>query len=237
MVYTARATFRVPTSTLQRPKKQGGWGLIDIPAKCRDLLLSPMWLQSTRVGTATATWLRAWDLAGRKENPPQAGRIPKKLVYLQLYARNMASIPPPVQEEKSRTFRRRVYDTLHVMAVAERGSREMIFIQNRPTMNWTRVWHNLHTSWVWETIKSNWFTVIHEIIPTNESLSAIRLVDTDLCSQCERPDTLIHRLTECNRRANISKWTQARIATLFRTDPRYIHADWTFRSHFHVWPP
>ena len=39
------ATFRVPISTLQKPKRQEGWGLIDIEAKCRALLVGQMWTQ------------------------------------------------------------------------------------------------------------------------------------------------------------------------------------------------
>jgi hypothetical protein len=31
--------FRVPLSTLQREKKEGGWGLVDLAAKCRSLFL------------------------------------------------------------------------------------------------------------------------------------------------------------------------------------------------------
>ena len=36
------ATFRVPISTLQKLKRQGAWGLIDIEAKCRALLIGRM---------------------------------------------------------------------------------------------------------------------------------------------------------------------------------------------------
>ena len=47
-------TFSVTMSTLQRPKRQGGWGLLDIEAKCQALLLGRLWIQSTR-GVRTAT--------------------------------------------------------------------------------------------------------------------------------------------------------------------------------------
>jgi hypothetical protein len=69
------AFFRVPMSMLQRPKKQGGWALLDISVKCRALLLKRVWAQSTTNGTATATWLKAWDLAGTQANPPNVGKI------------------------------------------------------------------------------------------------------------------------------------------------------------------
>jgi len=49
--------FRVPTSTFQKTKQQGGWALVDTAAKCKTLLLNRMWLQSNKEGTATASWL------------------------------------------------------------------------------------------------------------------------------------------------------------------------------------
>lgn len=35
---------------------------------------------------------------------------------------------------------------------------------------------NLHAAWIPDEAKSTWYTVIHEIIPTNERLHTIRLV-------------------------------------------------------------
>jgi hypothetical protein len=56
--------FRVPTSTLQKTKQQGGRSLVDIAAKCKTLLLNRMWLQSMKEGTATAAWLYKWNISG-----------------------------------------------------------------------------------------------------------------------------------------------------------------------------
>ena len=38
-------TFRVPTSYLQRPKRNGDMDLIDVAATCRALLLSRLYMQ------------------------------------------------------------------------------------------------------------------------------------------------------------------------------------------------
>jgi hypothetical protein len=40
------ANFRVLVSTLQKPRMQGGWALLDIAIKCRALLLRRIWVQS-----------------------------------------------------------------------------------------------------------------------------------------------------------------------------------------------
>jgi len=44
-----------------------------------------------------------------------------------------------------------------------------------PTTDWERVWAKLQATWAADSIKVNWFKVIHDILPTNEWLHAIRL--------------------------------------------------------------
>ena len=51
-------TFRLPMSTLHRPKRLWGWGVLDIEVKCQALFLGRIWIQSTREWSATATWLQ-----------------------------------------------------------------------------------------------------------------------------------------------------------------------------------
>jgi hypothetical protein len=58
-----------------------------------------------------------------------------------------------------------------------------------PTTDWGRVWANLHTTWAEDAIKVNWFKVIHDILPTNERLHAIRLTGTPLCPNCGEHDS------------------------------------------------
>ena len=50
-------------------KEARGWGLLDIDANCQATLLGRLWIQSTREGSATATWLQEWNLAGLREKP------------------------------------------------------------------------------------------------------------------------------------------------------------------------
>jgi len=63
------ATFRVPTTTLQRPKDQGGWALPDVALKCRALLLGRMRTLAAQKTSATAAFLRTWNLTDVVENP------------------------------------------------------------------------------------------------------------------------------------------------------------------------
>jgi hypothetical protein len=50
------ATFRVPISTLQSQRTDGGLELLDIAAKCRALLLSRMYGQGDRPGSIMAAY-------------------------------------------------------------------------------------------------------------------------------------------------------------------------------------
>jgi hypothetical protein len=108
--------FRVTLSTLQKPLIQGSCALVNMAVKCQTLLLRRMWLQIQKEGTETANWLQTWGLRGQHHNPPHITRIPVQLDYLRQYARDMAYIEPPNRTEATRTFKKRIYETLILMA-------------------------------------------------------------------------------------------------------------------------
>ena len=149
----------------------------------------------------------------------------------------MANIAPPGNDETLRTFKLRIYNNLHTVASAMRESREIRIKQLHPDTQWTQVWKNLLTAWVSEKIASMWYIVVHDMVPTNERLHVIRLMESDPCRHCGRLDTLVNRLTECNKRTTIWLWTRERIAQMLRTDPPRFPADWCQRPHFQFWPP
>jgi hypothetical protein len=99
MVHLKRAVFRVQMSTLQKPKKEGGWGLLDLEAQCRALLLSRMYVQIKKEGMMMVAWMESRGLAERQPKPPNANRTLKHFVYLYAYATNMAYIMSPEQNE------------------------------------------------------------------------------------------------------------------------------------------
>ena len=118
--------------------------------------------------------------------PPHMRRIPMTLEYLNRYVLDMAHIAPPVKDETLRTFKLRVYNTLHIMAAATRESREMRIAQLHPDTQWMQVWKNLHSAWISEEIASMWYIVVHDIVSTNERLHEIWLVQSDRCRLCGR---------------------------------------------------
>jgi len=94
--------FRVPLSTLQLPKKEGGWGLIDIEAKCKTLCVCRMRATRNDRGEITAEWLQKWVLTRQEENPPYVNRIPEQLEYLRIYALDSAYVHAREEAETER---------------------------------------------------------------------------------------------------------------------------------------
>ena len=78
--------FRVPISTLQRRREDGGLELLDIEAKCFALFLTKMRDQGAKEGTLPAAWLQRWDLRKPEGNPTNVRRIPRTFEYLRIYA-------------------------------------------------------------------------------------------------------------------------------------------------------
>jgi hypothetical protein len=73
--------FRVPLSTLQRKKGQGGWGLKHLSTKSHALFYCRLKHHGSQTGTVTAVWLHRWGLLKGNENPPHRNRIPATLEY------------------------------------------------------------------------------------------------------------------------------------------------------------
>ena len=149
----------------------------------------------------------------------------------------MAYIPHPDRDETTKAFKKRIYNTLHTMERAATGNREMRIVKQWPHNDWDRVWRTLHTAWITDTLKSTWYNIIQDLIPTKERLAAIRLAAFNQCDRRAKADTIIHRLTDCTPSADIWKWTRSHLAAILRTDQRCIRNEWTTRRQFHLWPP
>ena len=88
---------------------------------------------------------------------------------------------PKKQDETPRHFKRRVYGALRNMAKMATPPREVRVTQIQPELEWENVWNNLHSIPKSEGHKSAWYTVIHDLLPTNTRLHRIRLVETEDC--------------------------------------------------------
>jgi len=124
--------FRVPLSTLQRRKSDGGWDLIHITAKSCAFFLYNLRQQGLRSGTLTAEWLRSWSLVAQNKNPPCRDWIPATLEYLRRYVVDVAYVTQQWSTESQSTIKRRLYDTMHYMCLAATESKEMLITNLRP---------------------------------------------------------------------------------------------------------
>ena len=90
-----------------------------------------------------------WTLASTLAKPPHGTRIPKKMAYLRHYTIGMAHIHPLGKSESPTTFKKRMYEILYAMTIAERGTPNMRITLKQPTTSWAHVW-NLHHAPIWQ---------------------------------------------------------------------------------------
>jgi hypothetical protein len=105
--------FKVPVTTLQRPKWEGGWDLPHIETKCKTLLYNHLQLTSVKPCTALSVIMRKWELDGPISNPPAAHSLPTAQKYLQQFAIDMAYVSPQQQCESRKAYKRRIYPAPH----------------------------------------------------------------------------------------------------------------------------
>jgi len=98
------------------------------------------------------------------------------------------------------------------------------------------VWQNLHESRAPEEVRSTWYAVIHDILPTRKRLAAINLTYTTTCRQCNANDSLSHRLKECGEGPSIWTWTKSKIAMMLRVDPKHVPISWALHPDYNISP-
>jgi hypothetical protein len=215
------AIFRVPLSTLQKNKEEGGWDLVNLDAKSKTLYVRRLREQGQSRKTLTADWLDRWRIRHEVPNPPNPGSIPTSQLYLRVYIREAAYVPTQKSQESNDMYKKRTYQTLKTIDEVARNITEMRIYKLNPKTEWRRVWTNLQSTPGNNSEKMQWYKIIHDIIPTNERLHRIGLASTDLCAACGQTDTLEHRLTTCGEAPVMWNWTRRKIAEIMRTADKY----------------
>jgi hypothetical protein len=189
--------FRVPMSTLYRPKEDGGWDLTNLSVKSHALLLYRMRQQVMKQGTVTLAWMRTWGLNVKGVNPPFRDGIPENLEYLRRFAMDSAYMDEQGLMESKRAYKRRLYNTLDNISRGETALQDVRITKVWRNTEWKTVWKNIHCTPVPGGTKAVWYKVIHDILPTNVRLHKIRISPTDKCILCGMQDTLQHCLIKC----------------------------------------
>jgi len=187
--------FRVPLSTLQRGKTEGGWNLINAWAKSRALFMYRLQLHRQRVGSITAGWSQFWNINSRPENPPYPNVVPETMGYLRTYITDTAYVPGQRRSESTKAYKARIYTTLSALSIAMTPPQGMRIEKLWLHADWKVIWKNLAETPTSEADIAVWYKVINDIIPTNERLNRIKMASTDTCKEWGEIDTLLHRLT------------------------------------------
>ena len=228
--------FRVPLSTLHRGRDEGGYDLVNIWAKCMAIFIHRTQMHNKSVGSLNAAWLATWDITTHAANPPFRGKIPASLEYIREYVIQSAYVRNRKDSESEKTYKKYLYTTMKDLCNAGTMHREMRIMKIWPHAEWETIWGNLQATPVSDTVKSTWYRVIHDIIPTNYRLHRINMSTSASCSECGGTDTLEHRLTECGE--GFDSWEQTRsvIARILRSSAACIPNEWLLRPSFRLWP-
>jgi hypothetical protein len=150
----------------------------------------------------------------------------------------MAYVDQPNQAERKKVYTQRIYGVLRSMGVAGSTPRGMRIVMRYSTVEWDRVWINLHKTRASDNIKAMWFLVIHDFLPTNERVHRINLTETSRCKVCGEKDTRLHRLIECQEgRAVLEDKTRRKLTLILRASLAHIQSDWVLIPQFNIWPP
>jgi hypothetical protein len=172
--------FKVPMSTLQRPKREGGWDLIHIATKSRDLYYHRKTVQRKKEESLTAGCVRHWGLHEQSKNPPNRNEIPPRMTYMRTLGLDSAYIEKQGKRESAKEYRRRIYNTLKTLLRDTTEPDAMRITRLCRERDWGTIWKNLHMAPIPTTTKGKWYCIIHDILPTNELLHKIRLSTTEM---------------------------------------------------------
>ena len=98
------------------------------------------------------------------------------------------------------------------------------------------MWENLTTT-ISETDRTDWYRMIHDILPTNAGLNRIKTSPTDGYKEYGKKDTLIHRLTEFGEGQPMWERKRKVIVRILRAIPARIPNELLLRPQLYLWPP
>jgi hypothetical protein len=212
--------FKVPLRTLQRPKKDGGWDLVNNDAKSKALHYRRMKLQGQMKGTFMAEWQRHWCTNKKSQNSPNNHPDPRTLFYLRVVYMASAYVDEKGKEEMTRSYKNRLYNAMALLNGPAHGPSDMRIKKYWPHHDWQAIWDNLHTAPVPGNMKGEWFKMIHDLTPTNTRLHTIRLSPMDKCTLCPETDTLLHWITESVEGKESWEWASGKMAMIIRIAPK-----------------
>jgi hypothetical protein len=136
--------FRVPASTLHKPRQKGGLGMVNISAKCRTLFLMRLLKQCKQQDSITAHWIDRHEKYIQHDNPPQWITLPQASEYLRTYVQEKAYISNQTDTETEVQYKQKIYDVLHSTQFNISTILPMRMQLKYPQHNWTNIWNNIN---------------------------------------------------------------------------------------------
>jgi hypothetical protein len=115
--------------------------------------------------------------------------------------------------------------------------RKMRMQTKHPYHNLKKIWQNINKKFLPLSVRTTWYTIVHDIVPTNSRLNNIHLHDTGRCIHCGQRDTVQHRFTACTYTLDLWQWTRVCIAGFLRIHPSEVNEEWIILPDFDIYPP
>lgn len=229
--------FRVPNSTLCQPEIKGGLQMTDVKAKCHALFITRILLQQRQQDSLTAQWLTQHTHLVQYQNPPNWVQLPEALEYLRPFLQEIAYINLATNKPVDTIVKREIYERSLKVQYPTATSQKIRIQTKHPDRNWTKIWQNINKKFLPRSVRAIWYTIVHDIVPTNSRMNNIKLHDTGHCTHCGQRDTIQHRFTVCMFTIDIWQWTRLSIATFLRIHPSRVPEEWITLPDFDIYPP
>ena len=128
--------------------------------------------------------------------------------------------------ESRSTYKRKTYEIQRYKHIQVSTVTEIRVQTKFPHVRWTLVWNTINKSFLPRDIRTTWYMVVHDILPTNARLRKINLHTDGKCNHCDHCDTVTHRYTMCMNTQPLWEWTRKRIACYLRSSPQNVLDDW-----------
>ena len=212
--------LRVPLGVMTKSRKEGGMGLINVEVKCEALYIRQILRSIKDEQSFTFYWFNYWFEKIGWQNPPNLQQIPSKLAYIKSVVQCVV-------------YTREIYEKANIGKIMDiklttkeiykiKNSQRQTDIRimtknNHKHIAWDKVWKNINNNVLSSQVRSVWFKIVHDVIPTNSRLYKIKLKTEPICEQCLQEDTILHRLTKCRKVQGFWKYVRRKIAILLRT--------------------
>lgn len=187
--------FRVPINTLYLQPTDGGLGLVNVIIKCQALFLGRGRKIQMQQRSFSSAWLQHWSTVADLRNPPDLRIVPPSLKYLRTYLQEWCYLTEAQLVPEGQLTRRIYADIFRLSPTPLMRLLQLV----PPNTDFRQLWRNISAPHLPAKVRSTWYMVVHDIVPTKERLYRIRMSASDSCSYCGQGDSILHRLTSCPR--------------------------------------